>query len=180
MLTCFVLSLPCWDSVFVFLFPFLKPLPSLGLSLDFNVLYKKLLNVNFIFKSGPIKTSSIHTVLVAFLLREVTEESAGSQFVLCFGEGGKENGDWRPRTLSYLPNVPVLRVFNTLLHLNSPTRISCCYFYFTHEKTDLTLTDLTGCDKPVIIALGLKSSFDWLSQAFASGPPRKSPHFLIC
>lgn len=40
------------------------------------MLYKNLLNVNFIFKSGPIKISNIHTVLVAFFLcREVTEES---------------------------------------------------------------------------------------------------------
>lgn len=54
-----VFSLPCWDSlVLFFLFPFLKPLSSLGLSLDFAVLYKKLLTVNFIFKLEPIKTSS--------------------------------------------------------------------------------------------------------------------------
>lgn len=76
-----------------FLFPFLKSLPCLGLSLDFNVLYKKLLNVNFIFKSGPIQTSGVHTVLVAFFLcHEVTECQRGSQFVLCLGQGGKEWG----------------------------------------------------------------------------------------
>lgn len=63
-LTCFLFSLPCWGSLVFFLFPFLKSLPCLGLSLDFNVLYKKRLNVNFIFKSGPIQTSNVHRVLV--------------------------------------------------------------------------------------------------------------------
>lgn len=62
------------------------------------MLYKKLLNVNFIFKSGPVKISSIHTVLVAFFLcSEVTEESEqGPNLYSALGKeekGGTEEMD---------------------------------------------------------------------------------------
>lgn len=153
-------NLPCFTSLrllgflFFFLFPFLKPAPSLGLSL-ISVFYKKLLNVNFIFKPEPVEASGYPILwLFSFLCCELTEESEHHPLLV---HRGKENGEWgRGTYLEYLLCAStVLSDLNALVSFQF-TRVTWVIVTLTLQKKTDSLwwaRNRTGVESFIWLAL---------------------------